>query len=731
MAETNKTIKFTYKVIDESGNVVEQTTSKLSDLQKAVSSTQEALKNADIGSAKWKELKDSVEQNEKALGKAQVKSDGLFNTLAKSGGPIGTVVSGFQGMGKAAMAFVANPIGAVVAALGLAFTGIYKALTSTEKGMFALNRIFGAFSGIISAVVKPLGEIAAILGEKLAASIEFVLSGLEALGLDFAKSANEGAKLAQTINEIDEAEGDLAVARAQQNKELAVAKELLTDTNASYEDRKAALDKIKVAEEALAAREVALAQKTLEAARTRLKLQGESKENLDAEEAALIKLAQTEESYAAKQRQFNKEEKKLAAENAAAVKAAQDEKIKKAKEYADARKAALDKIRSYEQENALLEEEDEQKREIKAQEFAKQAQLREIEAMKLTATEKAKLKEEIEENNQLKLAEIEDKYTKKREDKAKEDGEKAKQLANEVADALALSREEKFAREQQQIKDQYDELIKQSQGNAEQQKLLQDARDKALLDGQKAYNDETVKMAEDTAAKQRAIDQAAFEFKMAKINQGIDIAAQAGALLGQLAGENKKLAIAGVVVEQGAAIAKVITSTKIANAGALATPQSIATSGAAAVPVITMNNISAGLNIAGIIAAAAKAISDINKAETAGGGDGGGSKVMPSTYANGGLLTGRRHANGGIMTPMGELEGGEFVVNRASTSSFLPILESINSMGVGRNGAQNNLGANIEGSMSGSNPVFKTYVIASDVTSQQEADKRIQDLAKL
>jgi hypothetical protein len=731
MAETNKTIKFTYKVIDESGNVVEQTTSKLSDLQKAVSSTQEALKNADIGSAKWKELKDSVEQNEKALGKAQVKSDGLFNTLAKSGGPIGTVVSGFQGMGKAAMAFVANPIGAVVAALGLAFTGIYKALTSTEKGMFALNRIFGAFSGIISAVVKPLGEIAAILGEKLAASIEFVLSGLEALGLDFAKSANEGAKLAQTINEIDEAEGDLAVARAQQNKELAVAKELLTDTNASYEDRKVALDKIKVAEEALAAREVALAQKTLEAARTRLKLQGESKENLDAEEAALIKLAQTEESYAAKQRQFNKEEKKLAAENAAAVKAAQDEKIKKAKEYADARKAALDKIRTYEQENALLEEEDEQKREIKAQEFARQAQLREIEAMKLTATEKAKLKEEIEENNQLKLAEIEDKYAKKREDKAKEDGEKAKQLANEVADALALSREEKFAREQQQIKDNYDELIKQSEGNAEQQKLLQEARDKALLDGQKAYNDETVKMTEDTAAKQRAIDQAAFEFKMAKINQGIDIAAQAGALLGQLAGENKKLAIAGVVVEQGAAIAKVITSTKIANAGALATPQAIATSGAAAVPVITMNNISAGLNIAGIIAAAAKAISDINKAETAGGGDAGGSKVMPSTYANGGLLTGRRHANGGIMTPMGELEGGEFVVNRAATSSFLPILESINSMGIGRNGAQNNLGANIEGNMSGSNPVFKTYVVASDVTSQQEADKRIQDLAKL
>ena len=83
------------------------------------------------------------------------------------------------------------------------------------------------------------------------------------------------------------------------------------------------------------------------------------------------------------------------------------------------------------------------------------------------------------------------------------------------------------------------------------------------------------------------------------------------------------------------------------------------------------------------------------------------------------------------MTPMGELEGGEFVINRASTSSFLPMLEAINSIGVGKNGGQNNVGSNFESSMGSGSPVLKTYVIASDVTSQQEADKRIQDLAKL
>jgi hypothetical protein len=726
MAETNKTIKFTYKVIDESGNVVEQTTSKLSDLQKAVSSTQEALKNADIGSAKWKELKDSVEDNEKALGKAQVKSDGLFNTLAKSGGPIGTVVSGFQGMGKAAMAFVANPIGAVIAALGLAFTGIYKALTSTEKGMFALNKIFGAFSGIISAVVKPLGEIAAILGEKLAASIEFVLSGLEALGLDFAKSANEGAKLAQSLNEIEEAEGDLAVARAQQNKELAVAKELLTDTNASYKDRKAALDQIKIAEEALAAQELALAKKTLKAAQDRIALQGKSKENLDAEEAALIKLAQTEEAYAAKQRQFNKEEKKLKAEAEAKDKEIAAANKKRQEEYAANRKAALDKIRSLEEENALLREQDEEKRALKAQEFANAQSVREINSMKLTAEEKKKLLAEAETNNQLEVAKIQEDFRKKREEKEKEDLAKRKQNADDIKDALATSAEELRDRAIEKETERFDELIKLAGDDAEKRKQLEAQKAENLI---KINDDYNKKIAEDNkvAAEKALADKIAEIDAKAKLEQAyLNVIDQAAGFISEIAGENKKLQIAGLVVGKAAAIGSIISNTAAANAKSVATfPATLGQ------PWVGINTASAALSIASVIASSIKAINEINSADTETGGQGSAPTAKPSTYLDGGLLTGRRHANGGIATPMGELEGGEFVVNRAATSSFLPILESINSMGVGRNGGQNNLGSNIENSMTGSNPVFKTYVVASDVTSQQEADKRIQDLAKL
>lgn len=724
---------FKYKIIDESGNVVEESTSKLSVLEAAVKKTSDALKGADIGSKNFKDLKDNLEQNEKAFAKADSKSKGLIKSLESIPGPVGSVAQGFTGMGKAATAFIANPIGAVIAALGLVFTAVYKAITSTEKGMFALNKIMGIFSGVASAVIKPIGELAALFAEKLAGGIEAVMSGLKLLGIDFGNAAQDGAKLAQTINEIDEAEGDLAVARAEQNKQLAEARELLTDTNATYKDRKAALDQIKAAEEALAQKELDLAKKTLKAAQDKIDLQGRSKENLDAEEAALIKLSQTEESYFAKQRQFNKEEKKLKAEDDAAQKERQKAADDRRKQELADRKAAGDKIRQLDQENQLASIEDEKAREAKAQEFAKAASLREIEQMKLTKQEKARLIEEIDEKNKLKLAEIDDKYKKQQEKKDEEDAAKKAKFEEDVAKALADTREEKFALEQQQTQKQFDDLIALAGADTEKGKALIEARDAKLKELQTTFNAETLEMDRKKAEEAAKIALAEAQAKADAINASLDIAASAGALLSQLAGENKKLAIAGVIVEQGAAVGKVITATQIANAGALATPQAIATSGVAAVPVITKNNIMAGISIATIIAGAAKAIGEINKASTPdGGGDKPEAKKVASSYAQGGLLTGRSHGQGGIATPMGELEGGEFVVNRKSTASFLPLLSSINEMGAGGVLGMGNISSGIENAgLNTPPPIIKTYVLASDVSSQQEADKMISDLARL
>lgn len=97
-------------------------------------------------------------------------------------------------------------------------------------------------------------------------------------------------------------------------------------------------------------------------------------------------------------------------------------------------------------------------------------------------------------------------------------------------------------------------------------------------------------------------------------------------------------------------------------------------------------------------------------------------KPAGSRYAEGGVLGGPTHDMGGIRTAFGELEGGEFVVNRRATANFLPLLEMIN--------AQGNI-AGPEMPRSTYQPVIKTYVLATEVTSAQEANAKIAGLARL
>jgi hypothetical protein len=101
--------------------------------------------------------------------------------------------------------------------------------------------------------------------------------------------------------------------------------------------------------------------------------------------------------------------------------------------------------------------------------------------------------------------------------------------------------------------------------------------------------------------------------------------------------------------------------------------------------------------------------------DLSGGGSG-------SQYQMGGLLMGPSHDMGGVRTTLGELEGGEFVMNRRSTANFLPLLEQMNAMG-------NEGGPQL--AQAQATPVVKAYVVASEMTSQQEATARISRLARL
>ena len=117
------------------------------------------------------------------------------------------------------------------------------------------------------------------------------------------------------------------------------------------------------------------------------------------------------------------------------------------------------------------------------------------------------------------------------------------------------------------------------------------------------------------------------------------------------------------------------------------------------------------------------------------------SKIDSAKFAKGGILSGPSHSQGGIKTRHGELEGGEAVINKKSTSMFRSQLSKINQAGGGVKFAQGGILGNSPGGGSAQNTddlskvltklsdnlakPIRSFVVEEDVT---ETQKRVENL---
>lgn len=106
-------------------------------------------------------------------------------------------------------------------------------------------------------------------------------------------------------------------------------------------------------------------------------------------------------------------------------------------------------------------------------------------------------------------------------------------------------------------------------------------------------------------------------------------------------------------------------------------------------------------------------------------------EAQSGKFARGGILVGPLHSQGGIRTPFGELEGGEFVVNRRSTRMYGGLISAINQAGGGRKYATGGilgLEDQLQSLQSRMNqaPVVKAYVLEGDISSAMEAEQKIK-----
>ena len=192
------------------------------------------------------------------------------------------------------------------------------------------------------------------------------------------------------------------------------------------------------------------------------------------------------------------------------------------------------------------------------------------------------------------------------------------------------------------------------------------------------------------AEERNQIDMAELEAKAELQTAYLDLASGFGSFLKEIAGKNKKLAIAGVVVEQAAAIGKIVVNTGIANAKALAA--SPLTFGQ---PWVAINTISAALSIASSIAAGVKAIQQINASDS-------------GTPATGGSQNLPKSAPAGAAPRVAGVETGATGIPQitGATGQATPGAQIAQSIGAA------------------SGRPIRAYVVSGDVTSQQALDRR-------
>lgn len=263
-----------------------------------------------------------------------------------------------------------------------------------------------------------------------------------------------------------------------------------------------------------------------------------------------------------------------------------------------------------------------------------------------------------------------------------------------------------------------------------EQQALQDKHDAALAEIDQLVTDETTKnqmklqleenYRNDQAALNKKYNEQELQTELAKLtalenmkNQFWQAVASGFGALSQLFKKNsaasKVAALAEIAISTGSAF---ISGLRIAQKTAEGTGPLAAWT----FPVFYATQVAA------ILSAVVKAKSILSGGDASGGADIG--KAKSSTYARGGILRGPSHAAGGIMSPFGELEGGEAIINRRSTSMFGSLLSSINQAGGGMEFESNSVNKQ-------QTPILKAYVVSSEMTSSQEAQSKIDKLARL
>jgi len=540
---------------------------KLRDLKKA-------QREVVAGSADFNKLAAAIRDTGDALDSSAMSADDLKGTLEGAPGPVGQLFKGLKQVELATkswgFALKATGIGLIVGLVGM----LVAAFSKTEDSMKKMEPLFivfeQLFQGIVSALepaIEQFTQLALDVMPLVTSAFKYVYSAIGALLQSIGKLGSAISKLFK---------GDFKGAWAD-------AKSSVTEFGDNFT------------------------------------------QNVDNFEKGTKKMTKTQKENLKEQED--------------AAKKALEEKIKRMEAEDKLDEARLKKLK----EEALTLAQTEQEKldvERKFAELAQQARLKDLDdrmalynkdSLEYKALQADKINAEADYVSQLRgFTEQQNKINEDAKQKAIDEAKKKAEIERGIrltelqAQLEDLDRENKlydydFEQDLERLAQQREILNQQEQTELSNEELTEFQKTeirKKFADARQKITDEEV-----------ASEKAARDAKLAIQEQYIDLTGQFGQLLGQIAGKNKALAIAGILIEKGAAIAKIITQMKTIPA---ILPPGVPN------PAYIPSRITAGLSIASVIAASIQGIKQINQAgaSVGVGGGGGGAVGAPPVFAS-------------------------------------------------------------------------------------------------
>ena len=682
------------------------------------------LQKVPEGTKEWTLLQQKFNETKDALDRVNVKSKELFGTLGALPGPIGNISSeldGTIGTLKVFSKIKVSDIGTQFKELGkdlkeigvglLELTGITKVYEVATAGASKVLQFFGVSAEGAAGGARAFGvAIAGITAATGLILLTALISQVSAAYDYFSTRAERAAEAQKNLNDSiqrgNEAaldaesayvkrSGDLLVAQAkargatakeiynieQQNRELLLASQERYYKDVKDKDSKEGMAALKAIKDSKSGILVAEANFQAETYKTGVEAAKKTKEKRDND---IKELNKAEEQ--ARVDRLTGQQKELAAVDL---------------KYKD----LIAKEKLYHRDTKVLTD---------AADAEKTAINKKFEDEKIKATD-----EFLKKLGQISIAAIKD-------DTDRAIATREEKLSNDLRD---LEKDKEFIKLSEEAKTNYrKELTAASENDIAKIKLdakvkagedelsILTAQQKTLQEGTQAYLDNSIAIenqafeikvlnAKDNADKIKAINieheqnikdirlKAAIAEKQIQLDR-LNVIAGIGNSLAQLAGKNKALAIAAIAIEKAAAIGSIIVNTQIANLKAVAA--SPLTFGQ---PWVTINTIAGVLAATAAIASGVKAVQDINSvqipgASGAGAAGGGGGGSTPSM----GAAPSAAAPNIGSSAVSSEGKLGAIITNASTEQGTRPI---------------------------------QTYVVGSNVSTQQQLDRRVSLAAKM